>query len=91
VASARLNVRVTPGAKRDEVVGWREHVLRVRVRAAPEKGRANDAVCALIASALSVPARAVTVGRGHTSRDKVLTVEELTEDEVRRRLGAAML
>jgi uncharacterized protein (TIGR00251 family) len=83
-----LKVRVSPGVKQDQIVGWRGDVLRVRVRAAPEKGKANVAVCALLAATLGVPARAVAVERGHTSRDKVLAVEGLIEDEVRRRLNA---
>ncbi|TMB93857.1 MAG: DUF167 domain-containing protein [Chloroflexi bacterium] len=37
--SARIRVNVTPGAKRDEIVGWRDDVLRVRVRAAPQAPR----------------------------------------------------
>jgi uncharacterized protein (TIGR00251 family) len=83
-----VKVRVSPGTKRDEITGWRDKVLRVRVRAAPEKGRANEAVCALIAAALGIPARAVAVERGHTSRDKVLLVHEMTEEEVTSRLGS---
>jgi uncharacterized protein (TIGR00251 family) len=82
----RLKVRVSPGAKRDEIVGWRGDVLRVRARAAPEKGRANEAVCTLIAAALDVPPRAVTVERGRASRDKVLLVDGLSADEVMSRL-----
>jgi uncharacterized protein len=84
---AYLNVRVSPGSKRDEIVGWREDVLRVRVRAAPEKGKANDALCALIAAATATPKRSVVVERGHTSRDKLVLVNGLTEDELMHRLG----
>jgi uncharacterized protein (TIGR00251 family) len=88
---AYLKVRVSPGARRDEVAGWREDTLRVRVRAAPEKGKANEALCALIAAALGVRPGAVVVERGHTSRDKVLVVEGISEDEVTRRLGKPMI
>jgi hypothetical protein len=75
----RLAVRVSPRAKRDEIIGWREGVLRVRVRAAPEKGKANEAVCALIAEAMGLPRRAVVVEQGHTSREKVLSVHDPDE------------
>jgi uncharacterized protein len=88
---ARLKVRVSPGAKHDEIVGWRGDVLRVRVRAAPEKGKANEAVCSLIAAALGVPARSVLVDRGHTSRDKLLLVDGIGEEEMMRRLGKPMI
>ena len=88
---SRLRVRVTPGAKADEIVGWQDDVLRVRVRAAPERGKANEAVCALIASALGLPARSVVVERGHTSREKMLVIEGVTEKMLRERLGSPML
>jgi uncharacterized protein (TIGR00251 family) len=88
---AYLNVRVTPSARKDELAGWQGTSLKVRVRAAPEKGKANDAVCALIAQALSLPARSVLVERGHTSRGKLLLVDGLEEEEMLRRLGAPML
>jgi uncharacterized protein (TIGR00251 family) len=91
VDSSRLKVRVSPGAKRDGITGWRDDVLRVRVRAAPEKGKANEAVCALLAATLGVPARAVSVERGHASRDKVLALKGLTDDQLMGRLGKPML
>jgi uncharacterized protein YggU (UPF0235/DUF167 family) len=61
------------------------------VTAPPERGKANEAVCRLLAARLGLPASAVTVVRGATSRDKLLQVDGLTEDEVRRRLGAPMV
>ena len=87
----RLRVRVSPGAKADQIVGWQGDVLRVRVRAAPERGRANEAVCALIANALRLPAGSVIVQRGHTSREKRLVIEGVSEKAMRERLGAPML
>ena len=88
---AYLNVRVTPGARQDELAGWQGTALKVKVRAAPEKGKANDAVCGLRAQALGLPVSAVLVERGHTSRGKLLLVDGLEEAEMLRRLGAPML
>ncbi|MBI2912558.1 MAG: DUF167 domain-containing protein [Chloroflexi bacterium] len=85
---AYLNVRVTPGARADALLGWQGDVLRMSVRAAPERGRANTAVCRLLARQLGVPASNVTLVRGAASRDKLLFVDGLNEDEVRRRLTA---
>ncbi len=76
----RLTVRATPKAGRDEIAGRRaDGALLVRVTAAPEDGRANAAVCALVAKALGVPKGAVHVVRGETSRDKVLEVDGADE------------
>lgn len=73
MAGHRIAVRVTPRAKRPGLAGRREDgVLLVRVGAPPEDGRANAEVCAVVAKALGLRAREVSVVIGHTSRDKVL-------------------
>jgi hypothetical protein len=71
----RLAVHVTPRAGRDEVVGWRGDELQVRVRVPAEGGKANAAVCELIATALGVPKRSVRVARGTISRHKALEID----------------
>ena len=76
-------VKVQPKASRDQVVGYRDGVLQLRVTAPPDKGRANAAVVALLADALGVAKSRVRVLRGQNSRDKVLTVESLTPEDVR--------
>jgi uncharacterized protein YggU (UPF0235/DUF167 family) len=86
-----LTVRVTPGARDSTVTGWQGDVLRVRVRDKAEKGRANEAVARLLAKALGVPASAVALKRGVTSREKLFEVEGLDDAEIRKRLGAPML
>lgn len=71
---ARVAVHVTPKSSRDEIAGWRGGELSVRVRSAPEAGKANAAVCRVVASALGVPKSRVTVVRGQTSRHKSLEI-----------------
>lgn len=88
MSSARIAVRVTPRSGRDEVVGWRDDELVVRVTAPPEAGKANSAACRLVADAIGVPRGAVTVVRGHASRHKQLAVEGVTVEEARARLGS---
>ena len=81
-------MRVIPRARRDELAGERDGRLLVRVTAPPVDGKANAAVCALLAGALGVPRGAVQVVRGETLRDKLVRIEGV-EDEaaVRARLG----
>ena len=90
--SADLRVRVTPRAARSGIAGEREGMLLVRVTAAPEGGKANAAVCRLIARALGIAPSRVRVLRGAGSRDKVLRLEGVDESErpalVARILGA---
>ncbi len=84
--TVRLTVKVTPGASRSEVVGMENGVLRVRVAAAPERGRANRALTDFIAGTLGVRKSAVTVVRGATARTKILEIDGLTESDVRAKL-----
>ncbi len=73
-----LCVRVQPGARRTGVLGRVPDVagerLRVAVSAPPEDGRANRAVCDVVASALGVAARDVSVAQGAGARQKTLRV-----------------
>lgn len=70
-----LDVRVIPRAGRDELGGMRDGRLVVRVSAPPVDGKANTAVCALLAKAAGVPKGAVGVVRGETSRDKRVRID----------------
>lgn len=70
-----LDVRVIPRAARDELAGMRDGRLLVRVSAPPVDGRANAAVCALLAKAAGVPRGAVSVVRGASARDKRVRIE----------------
>ena len=85
---ARITVRVSPGAHEDAVVGWQNDTLRVRVRAPADRGKANDAVCRVIAKALGLLGNSVTITRGATARGKIVQIEGIDDEEARRRLGA---
>jgi len=88
--SARLQLRVAPGAGRSEVVGRHGDAWKVRVTAAPEGGKANDAVVRLVAATLGLPRRDVEIVSGHTARDKVVAVAGLELNETERRLAEAV-
>ena len=72
---ATLAVRVQPGAHHDEVVGVRDGVLLARVSAPALQGRANQAVCRLVAAHLGMRRSRVSIARGERSRDKLLRVQ----------------
>jgi uncharacterized protein (TIGR00251 family) len=84
-----LRVRVQPRAKKSELAGEREGALVVRVNAPPVDGKANAALCKLLAKRLGVPASAVSVVRGQTSRDKLVEVVGIASEELRARLADA--
>jgi uncharacterized protein (TIGR00251 family) len=83
----RIRVRLTPRAARDEIAGWRDDTLRVRVTAPPIDGRANDALVRLLADALGVPRSRVGVVSGAASRDKTVAIDGLSHEDVRRLLS----
>ena len=87
--TTRLRLRVSPGAARTELVGRHGDSWKVRVAAAPERGRANDAVVGLLADRLHVPRASVSVVSGHASRDKVVELRGLDADEASRLLENA--
>lgn len=87
--STRLRLRVAPGAARAEVVGRHGEAWKVRVAAAPEDGRANDAVVRLLAETLGVRSDAVTLVSGRRGRDKIVELAGLGPDQIERRLASA--
>jgi uncharacterized protein len=68
-------VRLTPRAGADRLLGMRDGVLRARVAAAPVDGKANQALCRLIAKRVGVAPSKVKLVRGAKSREKVIDVE----------------
>jgi uncharacterized protein (TIGR00251 family) len=73
-----VTVKVQPKSRRPGIQGRSVSAhgpcLRVGVNEPPEDGRANRAVCALLAEALQLPLSAISVTLGQTSRDKTLHV-----------------
>jgi uncharacterized protein YggU (UPF0235/DUF167 family) len=87
--ATRLALRVSPGARTSAVVGRYGDGWKVRVAAQPERGRANEALVALLAATLRVPARTISVVSGHGGRDKLVELTGLAPEETERRLAAA--
>ena len=88
-----LDIRVHPRASRNaiEVDGERPDVkpgvkIMVRVTAAPESGKANEAVVALLAKRLRVPKRSVRILRGHKSRNKRIQIEGISAEVATERI-----
>ncbi len=78
-----LEIHVQPGAKRNEVVGFKEGVLYVKVIALPQKGQANRALSELIAQKLGIPKSAVDIIRGQSSRKKVIAIQGITVEQLK--------
>jgi uncharacterized protein (TIGR00251 family) len=87
-----LAIRVQPGAKANEIVGWISdasggEVLKIRLRAAAVEGKANAALLEFLAASLGLRPRQIVLVRGEKSRDKVVEVNGPTEAEIKLRIG----
>jgi uncharacterized protein (TIGR00251 family) len=86
-----LSVRAQPGAKRNAITGVHNGALRVSVTAAPDKGKANDAIINVLADAFQLAKSAVQLQSGVTSRQKTFFLQGVKIDLVKsllaKRLG----
>lgn len=85
---AKLRIKVVPGASRSALGGWLGEMLKVRVAAPPEKGKANDAVVKLLAAELQVPASVISIASGKTSQEKTIEIKGVTTSAILQKLGA---
>ena len=84
---ALVQIRVVPRASRDEIVGFNGEVLKVRVTAPPEGGRANEALLLLLAERFGCPRSVLTLVRGQRSREKLVRVSGHSLQEIQARLS----
>jgi uncharacterized protein (TIGR00251 family) len=85
--SAVLNVRVIPRARRSGIAGTRDNAVLIRLNAPPVDGAANKELIAVLAAALNLPKRAISIVSGETGRAKRIAIAGLTIAEVQARLG----
>jgi len=83
---ATLRFHIVPNAKIDKVAGEHGGAIKVKLRAPALEGKANEALITFLAERLKVPARTIVLVRGQKSRDKLVRIDGLDEEEARRRL-----
>lgn len=81
-----LAVKVVPKSGKNEVVGWENNTLKVRLRAVPEKGQANTALIAFLAELLDIARSNITLTHGDTSRLKRLSISGMSQEKLDARL-----
>jgi uncharacterized protein (TIGR00251 family) len=84
---AILRVHVVPNAKSDSVVGEHGGAVKIKLRAPAVGGKANAALIRFLAEQMKLPLYAIVLKHGEKSRDKVIQIHGLSEDDVRNRLG----
>ena len=85
--AAQLKIRVIPNAKKDELAGYREGELVVRLNAPAIEGKANKAAIEFVAKLLGVSRSAVVLLRGERSRHKIFQIVGLELSDLERKLA----
>ncbi len=80
VSDILLPIKAVPGASRDQIAGMLGERLKVRIAAAPEAGKANKAICTLIAQELGIKASSIEIHSGHTNPEKILLITDTPYD-----------
>ena len=93
---ATIHVHVIPNGKIDKVVGELARTspscdghggaIKIKLRAPAVEGKANAALIAFLAERLKVPTRTIVLIRGQKSRDKIVRIDGLNEEDIRHRL-----
>jgi hypothetical protein len=86
VGGVVISVKATPGSSRDRIIGVLGDCLKIATASPAEKGRANAAITHILASALGVDPRAISLTAGTTSPRKGLLIKGTTAAQVRARL-----
>ncbi len=89
----RLSVRLSPKASANRIDavssdGADSYLIRAKVTAAPEKGKANAALIALLAKSWGIRGSAIEIVQGETDRNKILVIDDDLAPQVRKWLDA---
>ena len=82
-----INVLATPRAARNQIQGLHGDAIKIRLKAPPVDGKANEALVDFLSEILGIPQRQITLVAGQTNRQKRLSVQGLTMELVRLKLG----
>lgn len=78
---ARLVVRVRPNAKQNQLLGFKEGILQIRIAAPPIEGKANEALVKFLSTHLGVSKSRLSIERGLTGRTKTIIIHGLSQSQ----------
>ncbi|HEB83299.1 MAG TPA: DUF167 domain-containing protein [Gammaproteobacteria bacterium] len=82
----KLQIKVIPSSSRDAFAGWLGETLKIKVKAPPEKGRANKAVIKFLEKALQLPKGSISIASGLTASRKTLEIDTHNSVELNEKL-----
>ncbi len=84
---AALAIRVTPRARKDEIVDvLADQTIKIRLTAPPVEGKANQALIEFLAKVLDVPETKIDIIAGQTGRDKLVSILDMESEEAQARI-----
>lgn len=83
---ALLKIRVNPRSSRNQITGWRDDVLQIKLTAPPVEGAANKAVLEFLAEQLGIKKSQIALVSGTASREKIVEITGLSNGEIRYRI-----
>lgn len=84
----KITVRVQPGARKNEVLGFQEDILRVKIAAPPVEGKANRELIVFLSEVIGIRKSDITIEKGETAKRKVLGITGITKAQVMERASA---
>ena len=82
-----ISLKISPNAARNEIIGFKEGILQVKVAAPPVKGKANTELIAFLSKTLDVGKSSLSLIKGHTSRNKVIAIQGMNQNDIITRLS----
>jgi uncharacterized protein (TIGR00251 family) len=82
-----LQVKVSPNARRNEVTGFTDGVMQVKIAAPPVEGKANEKLVKFLSDVLETSKSSITILKGLTSRNKVLSISGLSQEYISSKIG----
>lgn len=76
-----IKVKVIPNAKKNEIVEWRQDVLRVKVASPPERGRANTCLIGFLAKEMAISKKNIEIISGLKTRVKIVKIDIFSEED----------
>lgn len=90
-SGAALTVKIVPKASRTEIVGIeKDGTLKIRLTAPPVEGKANEELITFLAELLGVHPDQLEIVAGHNTREKLISVTDVTTEDVEKRIRARL-
>lgn len=83
----KLHIKVIPSSSKDSFAGWLDDTLKIKVKAPPEKGKANKAVIKILQKCLDLPKGSIKISSGETSTRKIIVINGDNDDVILKKLS----